>query len=72
MTNGDVVEAVMGLLWWRQRGDANNILPSMSNEELADYVRIINCALLWTAVPVKTHAGLGMWMDSGACARHLY
>jgi len=44
----------------------------MSNEELADYVRIMNNALLWTAVLVKTHADLGMWLDSGECARHLY
>ena len=72
MTNGDVVEATMGLLWWRQQGDANNILPVMSNDELAEYVRIMNNALLWTEVLVKTRADLGMWLDSGACAKHLY
>ena len=72
VTNGDVVEAIMGLLWWRQQGDANNIFPGMSNDELAECVRIMNHALLWTEVLVKTHADLGMWVDSCECAKHLY
>ena len=72
VTNGDVVEAIMGLLWWRQQGDANNIFPVMSNDGLAEYVRIMNSALLWKEVLVKTHADLGMWLDSDGCAEHLH
>ncbi len=72
VTNGDVVEAIMGLMWWRQQGLAVDILPGMSNIVLAEYVRVMNNALLWTELLVKTHADLGMWHGSSECAKNLF
>ena len=72
VANGDIVEAIMGLMWWRQQGVAVDILPGMSNIVLAEYVRVMNNALLWTELLVKTHADLGMWLDSSECAKNLF
>ena len=44
----------------------------MSNDELAGYARVMNNALLWTELLVKMHVDLGMWLDSGECAKRLY
>ena len=72
MTNGDVVDAIMGLMWWRQQGLAIDIFPEMSTIVLDESVRVMNDALLWTELLVKTHADLGMWRDSCQCATKLF
>ena len=66
--NGDIVEAILGLHWNRQRGMRQEVMEHVTLAQLDEYVSVMAEALLLMEQAINTCARLGIWVSASAIA----
>ena len=66
--DGDIVEAILGLHWNRQRGMRQEVMEHVTLAQLDEYVSVMAEALLLMEQAINTCARLGIWVSASAIA----
>jgi hypothetical protein len=67
--NGDIVEAILGLHWNRQRGIRQEVMEHVTLAQLDEYVSVMAEALLLMEQAINTCARLGIWVSAPEIAK---
>jgi hypothetical protein len=62
--NGDIVEAILGLHWNRQRGMRQEVMEHVTLAQLDEYVSVMAEALLLMEQAINTCDRLGIWVSA--------
>ena len=63
-THGDIVDAILGLHWNRQRGMRQDVMEHVTLAQLDEYVSVMAEALLLMEQAINTCHRLGIWVSA--------